>query len=200
MCAWISDICYHDTPEKEIQNFEPGEELSAELVVVQQCPRHSLTTTISTSVLYGLLGELNDHFMQILRLVLTSTTPKSGSVPNDGPLVGPEWLNTLLPGSIIFAAFILDILWTLPWPAPFQFAWKWISSPFRNFLTIDDLLEPVDRSPSDAKFKNRCLAGLAFVSFLEWVGCIVFGVIMKDSNFMIMALVYSVSWVSRLDA
>ena len=75
---------------------------------------------------------------------------------------------------------------------------RWLSSPFRNFLTLEDLSEPVDLTPRYSKLKNRFLVGLASILFVSWTGCLVFRIIRDDHVYAVKSMVQSVSWVSSL--
>lgn len=113
------------------------------------------------------------------------------------PFTSPKWLNNLLPVIIISAAFALDLVSAIPHPRPLRALWSWISAPYSNFLTLDDLiLEPVDRTPQFSQLKTRILAGLSCLAFVGWVGCLMYSVYMNDQDCLIRSLVYSVSWVS----
>ncbi len=108
-----------------------------------------------------------------------------------------EWFSNSLPAIIVFMAFSLDLVSILPHPRPFRTLWCWISSPFCNFLTLDDLiLDPVDRTPKFSHLKTRMLTGLSSLAVVGWVGILVFSVYMSDQDYLIRSLIYTVSWVS----
>ena len=65
-------------------------------------------------------------------------------------------------------------------------------------MTLEDLSEPVDLTPRCPKVKNRFLVGLASISFVSWMGCMVFRVYMNDHVHAVKSMVQSVSWVSPL--
>ncbi|KJA28401.1 hypothetical protein HYPSUDRAFT_62031 [Hypholoma sublateritium FD-334 SS-4] len=114
---------------------------------------------------------------------------------NTEPFTSPKWFNNLLPAIIISTAFTLDLVHAIPQPRPLRTLWSWISGPYRNFLTLDDLiLEPVDRTPQFSQLKARILSGLSCVAFVGWIGCLVFSIYMNDEDRLIRSLVYSVSW------
>ena len=98
-----------------------------------------------------------------------------------------------LPGAIIFAVLLHDLASSISQPKFVRTVCRWLSSPFRNFLSLEDLSEPVDLTPRCPKVKNRVLVGLASILFVSWTGCLVFRVNMKS-----LAMVQSVSWVSPL--
>lgn len=103
-----------------------------------------------------------------------------------------------LPGAIIVAALLYDLASSIYPPKFVRAAFRWLSSPFKNFLTLEDLLEPVDLTPRCPKVQNRFLVGLASILFVSWMGCLVFGVYVDDRVYAVKSMVQSVSWVSPL--
>ncbi|KIM47463.1 hypothetical protein M413DRAFT_22125 [Hebeloma cylindrosporum] len=99
-----------------------------------------------------------------------------------------------LTGRHILFSLLFDLVSSIRHPEILRKLWNWTTSPFRNFLTVDDLLEPVDRTPEFSTLKNRYLIGLASVAFVGWVGCLVFGISINDREYTAKALVYSISW------
>ena len=79
-----------------------------------------------------------------------------------------------------------------------QAVFRCLSSPFKNFLTLEDLTEPVDLTPRCPKVKNRFLVGLASILCVSWMGCLVFRVYMDDHVYAVKSMIQSVSWVSSL--
>ena len=75
-------------------------------------------------------------------------------------------------------------------------ALRWLSFPFKNFLSLEDLSEPVDSTPKCPKLKNRILVGLASLALVGWVGNLVFGVYIDDREYVVKSMVHSASWVS----
>lgn len=108
----------------------------------------------------------------------------------------PSWINYYLPGAIIFAALLWDLASSISIPKSIRTVLGWISSPFGNFLALEDLSEPVDFTPRSLKVKQRILVGLASVVFVGWAGCLVFGIYMDDRAYVVKSMVQLVSWVS----
>ena len=106
----------------------------------------------------------------------------------------PVWI----PGAIIFTALLHDLASSISQPKIVRAVFRWLSFPFRNFLTLDDLSEPVDLTPRCPKVTNRFLVGLASILFVSWMGCLVFGVYIDDKIYAMKSMVQSVSWVSPL--
>ena len=108
----------------------------------------------------------------------------------------PAWIAYNLPGAIIFAVLLHDFASSISQPKFVRAVFRWLSSPFRNFLTLEDFSEPVDLTPRCFKVKNRFLVGLASILFVSWMGWLVFRVYMDDHVYALRSMVQSVSWVS----
>ncbi|KAF8808123.1 pleiotropic drug resistance ABC transporter [Phlegmacium glaucopus] len=106
----------------------------------------------------------------------------------------PAWMNYYLPGGIIIAVLLHDLASSISQPKAVRTAFRWLSSPFKNFLALEDLSEPVDFTPRWPNLKNRILVSLASASFVGWVGCLVFGVYMDDRVYAMKSMVQSASW------
>ena len=104
----------------------------------------------------------------------------------------------MLPGAIIFAVLLHDLASSISKPKFVQAFFRWLSSPFKNFLALEDLSEPIDLTPRYSKVKNRFLVGLASILFVSWMGCLVFRVYLDNHVYAVKPLVQSVSWVSLL--
>lgn len=63
-------------------------------------------------------------------------------------------------------------------------------------MTLDDLLEPVGPTVKPSELRIRILAALAIVSFVGWLGCLAYGVYLRDELYIIRALTFSICWVS----
>ena len=111
----------------------------------------------------------------------------------------PPWISYNLPGVIIIAVLLHDLASSISQPKYVQAVFRWLSSPFRNSLTLEDLSEPIDLTPRCTKVKNRFLVGLASILFVSWTGCLVFRVVCIDDHaHAVKSMVQSVSWVSSL--
>lgn len=108
------------------------------------------------------------------------------------------WIASHLPGAIIFAALLHDLAYSIYKPKSVRTLFRWLSSPFRNFLTLEDLPEPVDLIPRRSKVKNRFLVGMASILFVSWMGCLAFRVYMDDHVYLVKSMIQSISWVSPL--
>lgn len=107
-----------------------------------------------------------------------------------------KWADTLIPAAIIAVAFLLSISSTVPIPRRVLRLWGWLTAPFHNFLTIDDLWEPVDRTPRRTEVASRILVGIAAVEFVAWTTCLGYTKYMDDLGGTAKSLVFSLAWVS----
>lgn len=106
-----------------------------------------------------------------------------------------DWLNVSLPLGIIFLSLFIDLVRSVPIPNPLRAAYRFLSAPFRNFLALDDLLEPVDRTPKSCKTENKSLVVLAGIQFLGWTSSLAYAVTTENHPLVIQSLLYTISWV-----
>ncbi|TFK41840.1 pleiotropic drug resistance ABC transporter [Crucibulum laeve] len=105
-----------------------------------------------------------------------------------------ELLATSLPCGFILLAFFHDIATTIRHPKPVRILYSRISSPFRNFLTLEDLDDPVDGTLRYDISKLRALACLACISSIVWAGCFTFAFYTEAPKQFIGSLVFSIAW------
>lgn len=106
-----------------------------------------------------------------------------------------ETFGTLLPAVIILTALSHDI-WTSTDHLRFlKKAWHVFSCPFQNFMTLDDLLEPVGPAAKVSWSKIRVLVALSTLSSIGWFGCLAFGFYTNDTYFTMRSLIFSICWV-----
>lgn len=139
---------------------------------------------------------LSSGFSPLLTF-LTSKSKSEFDSSYDGPLSPPKRLETYLLASIFVLTFLHDILSAFRYPRQLRRFWIRFTSPFRDFLTLDDLLDPVDRTLTDRAVTGRYLAGLAAVEALGWIGRLIYAIILHHTDYATKSLVLSVSWVSR---
>jgi len=108
--------------------------------------------------------------------------------------VAPTWITYYLPAAIIFATLLHDLASSISQPKFVRAVFRCLSSPFRNFLALEDLSEPVDLTPRWPKVKNRILIGLASIMFVGWVGCLGFSLYMDDHIYAVNSMVQLASW------
>jgi hypothetical protein len=101
-----------------------------------------------------------------------------------------------LRGAIVFAALLYDLASSISQPKFVRAVFRWFSSPFRNFLALEDLPEPVDLTSRWPKVKNRILVGLASIMFVGWSGWLGFSLYLDDHVYAVKSTVQLASWVS----
>lgn len=89
----------------------------------------------------------------------------------------------------------LVILTAVRKPAWARNAWKIISSPFRNFLQLDDLLEPVDKKPRNTWFEQHVLTGIACIELVIWMGRASFELYLENYSRAAVCSLYALSWI-----
>ncbi|PPQ81391.1 hypothetical protein CVT24_001829, partial [Panaeolus cyanescens] len=106
----------------------------------------------------------------------------------------PNWIIYYAPLILIFLSLLRDLTGSITIPKPIKASFCFVLTPFRTFLTLDDLLEPVDRTPKPTKTENKWLIVLAVVGFLGWTSCLVYAFSTKNYPFIHQSIVFSISW------
>ena len=103
-----------------------------------------------------------------------------------------EWVKIFLPATFV----LVDILCTLVGqPKCLRTRLHYISAPFRSFLTLEDLVDPVDDQPHATALQSRVLTALATVSAAGWLALLVFTIWIGETQHAVRCLVCTVSWV-----
>lgn len=102
-------------------------------------------------------------------------------------------------GTILLAAFTVmtilhDALSSITWPKRLLGVAALLSSPFQNFLTIDDLKD-IGPSKTPAVWKTRALTALAFVNSVGWLAFLAYALVIDDAELAVQALVAAIAWV-----
>ncbi|KAJ3575801.1 hypothetical protein NP233_g845 [Leucocoprinus birnbaumii] len=121
-----------------------------------------------------------------------STTEQDGMV--DWSMEYSDVLSIVVPVCVILISILGEVFAALPIPKALRDFYRWLTSPFRNFLTLQDLSEPpgpaVDVSPS----KTRILTvSASFASFSSLV-CLIFQLSFNRRASAFRAGVLSVTW------
>jgi hypothetical protein len=126
----------------------------------------------------------------------TESLPQCGQ---DGPWISVEFrelfLGTALPGSMILLAIIQDCLKALRFPKLLQDLFRHIFSPFHNFITLEDVMDPAKSGFRHSPTKTRILSGLAFFASATWLGCFVYDVLLDNTMYAVRSFVASITWV-----
>lgn len=104
-------------------------------------------------------------------------------------------LGTLLPATIIVVTLVYDVLSSIRLPKPLRNILRALGTPFRDFLTLEDLEDPVDYNLSRSAWRERALVTLAISESAGWLGYFVYTVTLTDSVLSTEAVVACVAWV-----
>lgn len=102
-------------------------------------------------------------------------------------------------GAILLAAFTLvtilhDGLSSVNWPKRLSAFAALLSSPFQNFLTIDDLKD-IGPSKTPAVWKTRALTALALLNSVGWLAFLAYTLVIDNTELAVQALVAAITWV-----
>lgn len=75
-------------------------------------------------------------------------------------------------------------------------AWNTASGPFRNFLHLQDLLEPADLKPRNTLVEQRLLSSIACLELLVWIARAAFECYLEKYTWTTVYTLYALSWVS----
>ncbi|KAK1234881.1 hypothetical protein PQX77_001975 [Marasmius sp. AFHP31] len=107
-----------------------------------------------------------------------------------------EEYRLLLPTAVILYTLVHDILVSVKLPVPkiAQRAWIFLTSPFRNFLYLEDLEEPVKKLNGPPIATIRALTILPLVQSIGWLSCFVYACVSRDVPMIIQSLLVSITW------
>ncbi|CAK5280326.1 unnamed protein product [Mycena citricolor] len=98
--------------------------------------------------------------------------------------------------AVVLVALTLayDVLCRIPWPKPIQRAWRTLHAPFRNFLTLEDLAEPVGDRVHESRLKTISVVGVAIIQGGGFLGYFAYACAAGDGDGMGWLLV-SLAWI-----
>lgn len=102
-----------------------------------------------------------------------------------------------LPSGLLVLHVLCFVVASVGLPARVKRVWENISSPFRNFLALDDLFDPVDLQRYDTTVRKRFLILLSCIQAACWGGSIGFALYLSDFESVTLDAVYFASWVSN---
>ncbi|KAF8078960.1 ATP-binding cassette transporter [Lyophyllum atratum] len=109
------------------------------------------------------------------------------------------FLGALLPGGFVLLAVVQDLAKAIPARKPLgKGLFNKFCAPFQNFLTIEDIVNPVYGTAEARRFvlRARILNILASIALAGWIGCFVYGAILRDTDYALRALVAIFTWIS----
>lgn len=106
-----------------------------------------------------------------------------------------SYISAIWPALFIILAAANDIITILPLPGLFQKIWRVVSSPFRNFMKNEDLLDPTGPPLRLANLRVRSMLAISVIAFAEWVGVAVFGTFGEDASYNLRPWLLALGWV-----
>ncbi|KZT01395.1 uncharacterized protein LAESUDRAFT_482639 [Laetiporus sulphureus 93-53] len=138
----------------------------------------------------------------------TQVVQDAGSVPPDGvlemsgrlqpwpsPAAHTMILGTIIPTVAGLLMLFKDVSSFIPIHKALRRTFRAVLSPFRNFLTLDDLEECPERAPPPATWKRRALVLGAALECMAWIAAFVYARAIDDRSMALEAVVASVTWV-----
>ena len=109
-------------------------------------------------------------------------------------------LTTVLPASLIVLSIVQNIVTTSCIPYPLKQSSHYLGAPFRNFVTLEDVTNPLGCEVRCSKSRPRALSALAFIASATWLGCLVYGIYMENTGYVVKCLIISFEWVRPLQS
>lgn len=105
-------------------------------------------------------------------------------------------LSVFLPGIFIILTAIYDFLsaFSNSYPKAIRTVLSSIASPFRNFLTLEDL-EDIDSPLPRPIWKTRALVSLALVNAVGWLAYFAYAAMKMELAPLLEAVIASAAWV-----
>ncbi|KAJ7040325.1 pleiotropic drug resistance ABC transporter [Mycena alexandri] len=94
---------------------------------------------------------------------------------------------------LISVTLVHDVTRVQPPTKHFQSLWQTLISPFQNFLTLEDLEEPVGDRASRSRLRTRCLVGLGLLQSAGFLGCFVYA-LASEGRGATASLLLSIAW------
>ena len=102
------------------------------------------------------------------------------------------WLGTITPCVIIAYLVLLDLAFRLK---PLRKLFRWLTTPFANFLLLEDLLDPIGKIIKPPAWKQRFFVVLPALEALSWVATFFYTLLVSDSSWLIRSGVSAILWV-----
>ncbi|KAF9644674.1 pleiotropic drug resistance ABC transporter [Thelephora ganbajun] len=101
------------------------------------------------------------------------------------------WLGTITPCVIIVYLVLLDLAYRLK---PLRGLFRWVTTPFTNFLVLEDLLDPVGKTVQPPVWKRRILVVLPAAEALSWIALFFYTLLVPNSLWLIRSGVSAILW------
>lgn len=99
--------------------------------------------------------------------------------------------------SLLLVSFTLvyDLTSRVQLPKSSKSIWQTLSSPFRDFLRLEDLAEPVGDNARRSRAKVVYLVALGLLQCAGFLGCLVYALVSGQRGGAIVSLLISLAWV-----
>ncbi|KAJ7786610.1 pleiotropic drug resistance ABC transporter [Mycena metata] len=94
---------------------------------------------------------------------------------------------------LVSVTLVHDVTRVQPPTKHFQSLWQTLIPPFQNFLTLEDLEEPVGERASRSRLKTRCLVALGLLQSAGFLGCFVYA-LASEGRGATASLLLSIAW------
>jgi hypothetical protein len=102
------------------------------------------------------------------------------------------WFGILVPAAIVISIIVYD---TLSLFGPFRLFFGFIAAPFNNFITLEDLRDPIGQLRYPAFWTARVLCVLPVLASLTWIATLGFSLSVRDKLSSARAGVSLLLWV-----
>ena len=101
----------------------------------------------------------------------------------------------VLSASLIVLSIIQNIVTTSCIPYPVKQSSRHLGAPFRNFVTLEDVTNPLECEGRSSKSRPRALSVLAFIASASWLGGLVYGIYVENTGYAVKCLISLFEWV-----
>jgi hypothetical protein len=167
-------------------------------------PEHGASRLYLAYCLYFEYSQLVENHVEHFHLVPAVVIPVlyRSSFPIDdhsAPPMGTEPAD-VVSVLLVFLTVVYDLTSKVDWPKYPKSIWQSLSSPFQNFLTLEDLAEPVGDRASRSRLKAAALVGLALLQCAGFLGCFVHTWVSGQRDGSVLLLLLSLAWVRVLSS
>lgn len=127
--------------------------------------------------------------------VADATILNAATLPWVSPSQRKLCVDTLLPGGVGLLLLLCDVFSSVRWPLVVRRVLQTLVSPFRDFLTLEDLEEPPHHVESPSTWKARVLVLGSALEAAVWIGVLTYSVLAGDQGLAVQATVTATTWV-----
>ncbi|KAH9906597.1 ABC transporter type 1, transmembrane domain-containing protein [Fomitopsis serialis] len=105
------------------------------------------------------------------------------------------FVNALLPGCAGLLLLLYDLLSSIRFHKSIRTVFRRLASPFRDFLTLEDLEEEPHRVDAPEAWKARVLVLGSALESAVWICVLVYGAVVEDKGLSVQAAVAATTWL-----